>query len=251
MVNHYFTHGSGETRVLVLNGWFGSSGAWGALIPNLNGTDFTWAFMDYRGYGGSKDVAGEHTLAEISSDALAVADDLGWDTFSLVGHSMGGQFIQRILVDAPQRVERLVALTPVPASGVPLDDEGHALFHGAVENRDNRYGIVDFTTGNRNTPVWVNAVVDHSLANSTREAFGDYLDQWTTVDFHEEVVGNEVPILAVVGEHDPALSAEVISATFLEWYPNATMEIMTNAGHYPMDETPVQLATVMERFLTP
>ncbi len=249
MVNHYFTHGSGRSKVLVLNGWFGSSGAWSALIPSLNGSDLTWAFMDYRGYGGSRDVPGEHTIAEISGDALAVADDLGWDRFSLVGHSMGGQFIQRILLDAPDRVERLVAVNPVPASGVPLDDDGRALFHGAVANRDNRYAIVDFTTGNRNTPVWVNSVVDHSLENSTTEAFGDYLEQWTTVDFHDEVVGNETPLLAVVGENDPALSAEVITATFLEWYPNATMETMANAGHYPMDETPVQLATVMERFL--
>jgi len=41
----------------------------------------------------------------------------------------------------------------------------------------------------------------------------------------------------------------VMKATFLAWYPNAELEVMQNAGHYPMDETPVALATSIENFL--
>ncbi len=32
-------------------------------------------------------------------------------------------------------------------------------------------------------------------------------------------------------------------------YPNAELEVMPNAGPYPIDETPVALATSIERFL--
>lgn len=30
-------------------------------------------------------------MPEAAADALALADELGWDRFSLVGHSMSGQ----------------------------------------------------------------------------------------------------------------------------------------------------------------
>ena len=53
----------------------------------------------------------------------------------------------------------------------------------------------------------------------------------------------------IAGEHDPALGEATCKATWLQHYPNATLEVMANAGHYPMDETPIALATVIERFL--
>ncbi len=51
------------------------------------------------------------------------------------------------------------------------------------------------------------------------------------------------------GEHDPALSAQVMEQTYLALLPNAELEVLGNAGHYPMFETPVALATAMEEFL--
>jgi hypothetical protein len=44
-------------------------------------------------------------------------------------------------------------------------------------------------------------------------------------------------------------ASETCKATWLQHYPNARLEVMANAGHYPMDETPVALATVIEKFL--
>ena len=40
-----------------------------------------------------------------------------------------------------------------------------------------------------------------------------------------------------------------MNATYMAWYPTAELEFMPNAGHYPMDETPIALATSMEAFL--
>ena len=62
--------GSGEHRVLALHGWFGSARGWGSLPDYLNGDDYTWAFMDLRGYGSRKDVAGSqpnHARARLMS----------------------------------------------------------------------------------------------------------------------------------------------------------------------------------------
>jgi pimeloyl-ACP methyl ester carboxylesterase len=198
--------------------------------------------------GGSA-TGGTFTLDEIASDTLALANELGWGRFSLVGHSMGGKAIQRVLADAPERVTALVGIAPVPASAVPMDEQGTALFYGAADSPDNRRAIIDFTTGNRLTGVWLDAMVRNSLAISTRDAFAAYLDAWAKADFHEAIAGNMVPVLAIVGENDPALGADTVRATWLAWYPNARLEVLANAGHYPMDETPLALVSTMERFL--
>ena len=241
--------GHGPARVLVLHGWFGCAQAWKPLFDTLDGERHSYAFLDYRGYGGRQQEAGAFTMEEIARDALAVADALGWDRFALVGHSMGGKAIQRVLTLAPSRVDRMVAITPVPAGGVPFDDRAWALFTGAVDHVASRRDIIAYSTGSRLSAHWVSRMAEQSVRHSTREAFGAYLQSWARGDFAAEVAGNPVPVKVIVGEHDPSLTADVMRATWLRSYPNATLEVIANAGHYPMDETPVALATAMESFL--
>ena len=120
MASSHVTVGSGDHRVLALHGWFGSARGWGSLPDYLDGSAYTYVFMDLRGYGGRQQVAGDFTMQEAAADGLALADELGWDRFSVIGHSMSGQAIQHVLLQAPGRVRRLVALNPVPATGVPF-----------------------------------------------------------------------------------------------------------------------------------
>lgn len=241
--------GSGPRTVLLTHGWFGSSLGWGTFPEHLDREAFRYVFTDVRGYGRRMAEEGDQSLDETAGDLLALADELGAETFSLVGHSMGGAVVQRVLALAPERVEKLVGVSPVSSTPTPFDDDGRALFWGAADNRDHRFGIIDFTTGNRNSPVWVNSLVEHSLANSTRDAFANVLEAWATPDFADEVRGSEVPVLVVVGRHDPALGEETVKQTWLPLFPNARLEVIEEAGHYPMDETPVRLATLVESFL--
>ncbi|MFJ9060583.1 alpha/beta fold hydrolase [Streptomyces sp. NPDC102409] len=241
--------GSGDHRVLVLHDWFGTSAGWGSFLDYLDGDTFSYAFLDYRGYGDRKAVTGAYTLAEIADDALTLADELGWQHFSLVGHSMGGKAVQQVLAQAPQRVRKMVGLAPVPAGAYPLDADGEALFYGAAQDRDKRLAIMDLVTGQRASRVWVDLMVDRSLQLSTREAFGGYVKDWVSADLTERIVGSRIPVKVIVGEHDLALTAEVMRGTWLSHYPNAELEEIANSGHYPMHETPVALATALEAFL--
>lgn len=244
------TIGSGPHTVFCLHGWLGSCTGWGEdFCRALDGDRFRYVFVDYRGYGERKDVEGEHTIDEMARDVLALADELDVHQFSLVGHSMGGSAAQRVVSIAPDRVLQLVGVSAVPAEGVPLDEQGEALFAGAAQQDENRFAIVDLTTGNRLTRRWVDAIVQHSVERSTREAFGDYFRSWSAGGFADELKGNPVPALTVVGEHDPALGEATAKGTWMQTYPNARLEVMPNAGHYAMYETPIALASSIERFL--
>lgn len=241
--------GNGPHKVLCLHGWFGSAAGWGPWAEVLDPDRFSWAFMDCRGYGARLAEEGAYTMAEIAADAVAAADALDWPRFSLVGHSMGAMAMQRVLLDAPGRVRKLVAVTPVPASGVPFDEPTWAFFSSAAGSAEARRGIIDHTTGKRLTPTWLTQMVRHSVANSTPDAFGAYLTAWARTDFAAELGHPETPLLALVGEHDPALGEATTRATYLASYPNGRLEVLANAGHYPMFETPVAMAASIERFL--
>jgi pimeloyl-ACP methyl ester carboxylesterase len=250
MASSYVTVGSGDHHVLAIHGWFGSARGWGSLPEFLDGSAYTYVFMNLRGYGDRKGVTGEFTIDEAAADALAVADDLGWDRFSVVGHSMGGKIAHQVLLRAPDRVRTLVGLIPVPAGEMPFDEPSWALFSGAPAYPANRAAIIDFTTGNKLTKTFINHMVQHSLENSSVEAFAAYLPAWAKSDFTAQAkVDTATPVKLIVGVNDPTLSADVMEQTWRVFFPEAELTILPDAGHYPMFESPVSLATSIEEFL--
>jgi esterase len=241
--------GEGASRVLVLHGWLGDHRMFEPMFDSLNFESFTYAFMDYRGYGRSKELTGDYTLDEIAGDAFALAGKLGWDWFDVVGHSMGGMAAQRMIADDAERVRAAVLIAPVPACGLKFDEDTWALYHGAIDDPIKRAGAVDLTTGGRLSASWLDAVSSRSFAHSTREAVAAYFEAWTKTDFSARMNGIAHRTKVLVGEHDAVVTPKLMNETILAWNPRAEMDILQNCGHYPMLETPVYLATVMERCL--
>jgi pimeloyl-ACP methyl ester carboxylesterase len=250
MAGSYVTVGSGDHRVIALHGWFGSALGWGHLADYLNPAQFTYVFPDLRGYGGRRDEPGEFTMAEAAADAIALADELGWDRFSLIGHASGGVAVQHVLDQAPRRVRRLVGVSPVPAAGLPLGESERQLFASAAASRASRAMIVNHATGSRLNQAFVDQVVAHSLDHCDQQAFGIYLDSWARADLLGRVKGNEVPVKVITGEYDPTQPAEFMEQAWLQVYPNSELEVLRGAGQYSMFETPVALAVSIEEFLS-
>ncbi|WP_371666259.1 alpha/beta fold hydrolase [Streptomyces sp. NBC_01241] len=243
-------HGDGPHKVIAVHGWLADRSAYAPVLPDLDLGSFQYAVVDLRGYGEARDVDGSYTTAEGAADVLALADRLGWERFSLIGHSMGGSVIQRTLAAAPERVRRIVGVSPAPASGPPLPPEQWELFSAAAHTPQNRRTILDTTTtGGRRPAAWLDRMVRRSLERSDAKAFRAWLDSWAGEDFHDRIDGSPVPALAVVGALDPALSAELQRATWLRWFPRAELVELPSCGHYAMDEAPLDLIRVMEDFL--
>lgn len=242
--------GTGSHKVIVCHGWMGDYTVFNPTIQNLDQLKYTYAFVDYRGYGKSKDQTGDYSIDEIASDVLEFASAKGWNEFSLIGHSMGGLVVQKILAKAAEKINKVIALTPVPANGYAMDPDSQGLFDGAVENIDNRRIILDFTTGNRLSGFWLDQMTQACVNTTTKESYAGYLAAWTKTDISLEIQNLDHEILVCVGENDPAIPEAMMQETYMKWYKNAKLETLPNAGHYPMQETPVYLATIIESFLS-
>ncbi|QES44458.1 alpha/beta hydrolase [Streptomyces venezuelae] len=241
--------GEGPHQVIAVHGWFADRSAYGPVLADLDTDAFTYAVVDLRGYGEAKDTAGAYTTGEGAADVLDLADHLGWERFSLIGHSMGGSVAQRVLAVAPHRVRRLVGVSPVPASGLQLPPEQWDLFASAAQTPESRRTIIDITTGGVRPRAWLDRMVRRSLAVSDAKAFRAWLDSWAGDDFHTEVEGSPVAALAVTGALDPALSADLMRRTWLRSYPQGELAELPGAGHYAMDEVPLELLRTVEDFL--
>jgi pimeloyl-ACP methyl ester carboxylesterase len=107
--------GSGASRVIALHGWLDNAASFVPLSAHLDGIELV--APDLPGHGRSAHLApgADYSFAAAVHTVLDVADALGWDTFSLLGHSMGAGISSLVAAGAPERVRRLVAIEALGA----------------------------------------------------------------------------------------------------------------------------------------
>lgn len=114
---HLKTKGDGPP-VLLLHGYPQTHVCWQGVAPVL-AERFRVVVPDLRGYGDSSGPsldAGHHAYSKraMAADMVEVLSALGHETFSIVGHDRGGRVAHRLVMDHPDRVERMVSLDVVP-----------------------------------------------------------------------------------------------------------------------------------------
>jgi haloacetate dehalogenase len=114
----FVRHGGSGPPVLLLHGHPRTHATWHRVAPLL-APDHTVVCPDTRGYGRSSKppTTADHTPYSkrvMAGDMIALMRSLGHDRFAVVGHDRGAYVAQRLALDHPGAVTRLVVLDSVP-----------------------------------------------------------------------------------------------------------------------------------------
>lgn len=242
--------GAGGRPLLLVHGFTGAKEDFTPWLDRLADVGWHAVAPDLRGHGASsKPTADDAYSFEImADDVLRLADALGWERFTLLGHSMGGMVAQFIARKAAARLDGLILMD---TSHGPLGNLDPDLVEAAVsivraQGMDGLAQVMAQRDGPLETPA-------HRRLIAERPGYAEFED-WkfratspalyaamapefvTTADrldsFRE--LPETLPVLVIVGEQDqPFLgpSQRMAAAVGL-----GALEIIPNAGHCPQFE---------------
>jgi pimeloyl-ACP methyl ester carboxylesterase len=95
----------------------------------------------------------------------------------------------------------------------------------------------------------VSNTLKRARETSRPDAFRSYMRSFIRDDISAGCSAVTAPMLVLAGEHDGGVRAEMLNAVIPSLFPHAKIELIGNAGHYPMEETPVWLTARLEGFM--
>ena len=104
--------------VLALHGWLDNSMTFDMLAPKLQGLRIVAIDLAGHGHSGHRAPGAGYQLWDYALDALMATQQLGWERFSLLGHSLGAIISVLIAGAVPERIERVALIDGlVPDTG--------------------------------------------------------------------------------------------------------------------------------------
>lgn len=242
------TDGAGSPLIFV-HGMAGERHDWDRLVAALPAELATLRY-DLRGFGRS--AAQDAAEFSHSDDLLAVMDARGIDRTTLVGLSMGGGIALNFALSHPERVLRLVLISPA-MTGWEWSDEWKALWRGVADAA--RAGDLALARQRWfDHPMFVVLREDPALASELRRSIDGYHGrQWIRDRQRDELPDIDrlrtlaMPCMLLTGECDVAdlrLIADVLEATA----PDVRRIDYAGAGHMLHVERTAEVAAAMRDF---
>lgn len=240
--------GNGSNTILVLHELMGNHTNYDAILPYIDKKNFTYIFIDHRGYGLSKDIQGEYSCQEAAQDVCNLITKLNLKEVNLLAHSMSTMIAQKTaLID--QRIKQLILITPLSAAGIKMKPEAQNRLITKMKQNQNLIEEVVESASKRYNQKWKDYRIKMAYEASILEARTGYMTMYLTTDFIHEVKNINIPIKIMVGHHDlPAFHKNNVKKQFEEYYNDFEIIECMEAGHYPMIECPVYFASKIESF---
>lgn len=243
--------GSGAIAVVVLNDWLCDTSTWDGARTYLDGARFTWTFADLRGYGRSMGRGGAFNVEEAAADVIELADALGFQRFAIVGHSMSSLIALHLAQQRPDRIDRAIVLTPPPPAGFGADDAMLGALQAIARGDDaKRLDRLRAMWSERLSQRWIEFKLARWRSCADPEAVAGYAAMFARHGLPAPTATIEIPVLAVTGEQDAeVMRRDAVTNLLSPLCKQLVVSSIADCGHYPMQEAPPLLVTIVERFL--
>jgi pimeloyl-ACP methyl ester carboxylesterase len=118
LAGHLFGPADG-VPVIALHGWLDNANSFARLAPKLRGLRILALDLAGHGHSEHRPAGAGYALWDYAHDVLRAAEQLGWERFALIGHSLGAIISVVLAGSLPERVTRLALIDGVipPTSG--------------------------------------------------------------------------------------------------------------------------------------
>ena len=244
----YDVRGSGEP-ILFHHGYTASRVNWEPVTHHLE-AHYQVILMECRGTGESEHTLDGYTLEQYSADTVGMLDHLGLERASFAGHSMGGGVGYLLGLEHAGRLHKLILMAPIPAAGIgeiTPEMRQQRMAERAAGDRQamlKRYEQMRFRE-DVETQAWFESRVDHLLGVSDGHFEGS-AESMEALDVAAELDRLTTPTLMIAGGVDSLLKANLEDYLRL---PNATLEVLSRAGHEVAVHEPERVAQAIDAFM--
>lgn len=260
----YRDAGEGET-LLLIHGMAGSSQTWREVMPRLS-RRYRVIAPDMLGHGQSGKPRTDYSLGAFAVWLRDFLDELGVDSVTIVGHSLGGGIAMQFLYQHPEYCNRLVLIS----SGGLGQDVGWILRLLSAPGAELVMPVIApspvLAAGNRVRSWLSSAGLRSPRGAEIWNAYSSFADRQTrdaflktlrsVVDYRGQAVSalsrlqlrTELPSLAIWGERDdiiPVQHAHDAQAV----RPGNRLEVLPDVGHFAHVEAPNQVIDLIEDFI--
>jgi len=265
--NHVSFLRAGEgPPLLLLHGIAGSYETWAPLIPALS-EDFTVIAPDMLGHGNSAKPRGDYSLGAYAAGVRDLMLALGFDSATVVGHSLGGGVAMQFAYQFPMHTDRLGLVS----SGGLGDDVNFFLRAATLPGAELVLPLITkaWVTGTGRTIAgWLGAVGLNPGSDVTEiargyasladpEARAAFLSTARSVIDHRGqrvsardrlYLADAIPTTIVWGERDRIIPVSHAHAA-AEEMPGSELTVFDDAGHFPHLDRPLPFTRGLTRFI--
>jgi pimeloyl-ACP methyl ester carboxylesterase len=255
---HYYEHGSSTAPTLLLLHGFRSSYE-GLLKQGAEFSEYHVIIPDLPGYGLSDELLGKNTVPAYAECIAGFITALGLTNVTIIGHSFGSLIGLICAINHPEKVQRLVLISPIP--DVSVTTKATSIYYqiGRVLPSPLRRKWLTSRTIHRPVRQYIMRTNDPQLREQIMlegERELDVLKPGINIqnflslssinpsDWAEQL---KIPTLVIIGRDDRVASVSAIKHAYRR--PHTTIQAVGHMGHYAPSEIPDRVASITKRWL--